>query len=250
MERLFRRRRGGGEGRHRPGKPADQEEFDGELDGGELAENGEDEPGPAGEPVAADYRGRHATATRDEEPVTGTGPWDSRERYPDRPRIDLGCLLLPVSDGQEIQLELNAEQNQVVAASVTREEGRLQLRVLAAPKTSGLWDDERVGTAALIRRLGGEFRETDGPFGPELLVREPGDPAAPDQGLQPARYLGVDGPRWLLCAKITGPAAREPELAKPLEEVLADVVVVRGDHPAPPRAPRSNRCCTGSGPCP
>jgi hypothetical protein len=34
---------------------------------------------------------------------------------------------------------------------------------------------------------------------------------------------------------ISGPAARRPELARPLEELFADVVVVRGDHPAPPR---------------
>ena len=33
---------------------------------------------------------------------------------------------------------------------------------------------------------------------------------------------------------IRGPAARRPELAAPLEELFADVVVVRGDHPAPP----------------
>jgi hypothetical protein len=34
---------------------------------------------------------------------------------------------------------------------------------------------------------------------------------------------------------ISGPAARRPELARQFEEVFADVVVVRGDHPAPPR---------------
>ena len=33
---------------------------------------------------------------------------------------------------------------------------------------------------------------------------------------------------------IRGPAAVRPELAAPLEDLFADVVVVRGDHPAPP----------------
>jgi hypothetical protein len=34
---------------------------------------------------------------------------------------------------------------------------------------------------------------------------------------------------------ISGPAALRPEIAAPLEQVFADVVVVRGDHPVPPR---------------
>ena len=34
---------------------------------------------------------------------------------------------------------------------------------------------------------------------------------------------------------ISGPAASRPEIAAPLEQVFANVVVARGDHPAPPR---------------
>jgi hypothetical protein len=54
-------------------------------------------------------------------------------------------------------------------------------------------------------------------------------------GLHPVRFLGVDGPRWFLRGVISGPAARRPEIAAPLEQVFADVVVARGDHPVPPR---------------
>jgi len=54
-------------------------------------------------------------------------------------------------------------------------------------------------------------------------------------GLHPVRFLGVDGPRWFLRGVISGPAARQPEIAAPLEQVFADVVVARGDHPVPPR---------------
>jgi hypothetical protein len=45
----------------------------------------------------------------------------------------------------------------------------------------------------------------------------------------------VDGPRWFLRGVISGPAARREEEARPLEWVFAGVVVVRGDHPVPPR---------------
>ncbi len=63
----------------------------------------------------------------------------------------------------------------------------------------------------------------------------PTEPGGGPADLQPARYIGVDGPRWLLRGTISGQAASHAELARPLEEVFADIVVVRGDHPAPPR---------------
>ena len=47
------------------------------------------------------------------------------------------------------------------------------------------------------------------------------------------RFVGIDGPRWFLRGLFTGPAAVDPNGV--LEEVLRDVVVVRGEHPVPPR---------------
>jgi Protein of unknown function (DUF3710) len=232
---LFRRRRDAGEGRHRPGSrpaPEPDDEFEDGEDPGEPAGSGDDDP------ADDSYRGRHGPAglgNQGADQVAGSGPWDSASPYPRAERVDLGSLLIPVIPGQQIHLELNEEQNQVVAVSVTLDGGRLQVRVLAAPKTAGLWDEERVNLAGLIRKLGGESREADGPFGPELQAREPAEPGSGETTPQPARYLGVDGPRWLLCAKISGPAARLPDLAEQLEQVIADIVVVRGDHPAPPR---------------
>jgi hypothetical protein len=50
-----------------------------------------------------------------------------------------------------------------------------------------------------------------------------------------ARFLGVDGPRWFLRAMLTGPADADPEAAGVLEDVFADIVVVRGTEPMPVR---------------
>jgi hypothetical protein len=163
----------------------------------------------------------------------GSGPWDSAERYPDRQRVALGSLLIPVNAGQEVQLNVAGEQ--IVAASVTVGDSGLQVQAFAAPKSGGLWEDVRGEIAEEISSLGGESREAQGPFGTELRARVPTEPGSPQTDLQPARYIGVDGPRWLLRGTISGQAALDAGLAKPLEEVFADIVVVRGDHPAPPR---------------
>ncbi len=54
---------------------------------------------------------------------------------------------------------------------------------------------------------------------------------------QPLRFMGADGPRWFLRGLISGPAATDAELARPFEDIFADVVVVRGEHAEPQRKP-------------
>jgi hypothetical protein len=53
----------------------------------------------------------------------------------------------------------------------------------------------------------------------------------------PARFLGVDGPRWFLRGTITGPAGAGGEAAAALEDAFREVVVVRGTEPMPVREP-------------
>jgi Protein of unknown function (DUF3710) len=199
-----------------------------------TAPAGEDELAwPADEDAGEDlYPGDVATG-RHAAPALEAGPWDSGERYPERQRVDLGSLLIPVNPGQEVQLNVAGEQ--IVAASVTVGDSGLQVQAFAAPKSGGLWEDVRGEIAEEIRSLGGASQEADGPFGAELQARVPSEPESPNSPLQPARYIGVDGPRWLLRGTISGPAASHGDLARPLEQVFAGIVVVRGDHPAPPR---------------
>jgi hypothetical protein len=83
----------------------------------------------------------------------------------------------------------------------------------------------------------------DGPFGPELagtiLATPPAQPgqAPPQPVRRPARFLGVDGPRWFLRGMMSGPAAAEPEAAAELEQAFRAIVVVRGSEPMPVREP-------------
>jgi hypothetical protein len=155
------------------------------------------------------------------------------EPHPDLPRVDLGSLQVPVLDGMDIQLVF-AEQH---GAWVTVHHGlsELQLQAFAAPKRDSLWDDVRAEIAAEITAAGGVSQESAGPFGTELLARVPAEPGQPQSGLRPVRFAGVDGPRWFLRGLFSGAAAENPAAAAPLEALLREVVVVRGDHPAPPR---------------
>ena len=162
-----------------------------------------------------------------------TGPWDVAEPYPQAQRVDLGSLQVPVLEGTDIQLVF-AEQHGAWV-TVRHELSELQLQAFAAPKRDSLWDDVRAEIAAEITGAGGMVSERGGPFGAELLARVPAQPGQPQAGTQLVRFTGVDGPRWFLRGVFSGAAAEDPAAAAPLEAVLRDVVVVRGDHPVPPR---------------
>lgn len=165
------------------------------------------------------------------------GPWDSTDSYPEAERIDLGCLLVPVRDGADVQIGFTEEAG--ISIAVVAGESALQLQPFAAPRSSGLWYEVLPEIEGEVAGAGGRSEAREGPFGPELLAWI--SPPAPDgHGTlppQPLRFLGVDGPRWFLRGLISGPAAADAALAGPLEEIFAEVVVVRGEHAVPPRQP-------------
>jgi hypothetical protein len=163
-----------------------------------------------------------------------SGPWDVHDDVPEGERIDFGSLRVPAREGFEVQVSMAEDQPAWV--TVVHGDSGLQLQAFAAPKTGGLWADVRQEIAEEVAKAGGECAEADGPFGVEIRARiaQPG-PLGQGGGRHPVRFLGVDGPRWFLRGVISGPAAARDDIAEPLEEVFADVVVVRGDHPVPPR---------------
>ncbi len=234
---MFRRRRR--EDAAQPGFEDAAAQDDLDVAGSQVPADLADDEGLAGDDDLADGggpEGRPPESADDQLAAgeQGQGPWDATGPYPAGERMDFGSLQIPVREGLEVQI--NMAEDQGVWIAVLRGDNGLQLQAFAAPKTSGLWDEVRREIADEVARSGGESEEADGPFGPELHARvQTGEPGPGRTQKQPVRFLGVDGPRWFLRGVISGPAARRPELARQFEEVFADVVVVRGDHPAPPR---------------
>jgi hypothetical protein len=210
---VFGRRRSGSSSRGERARPA-------EAPGPELADDfeppaaGQDEGGASG-------------------PQFGGGPWDAGDAYPELPRVDLGSLLVPVTPEYEVQIVFAEQQGAWVA--VGHAGSQLQLQAFAASKREDIWADVRGEIMAELANAGGTSQEQRGPFGIELLARIPVQPGAPASGLMPVRFVGVDGPRWFLRGMFQGAAATDPAAAAPLEALMREVVVVRGEHPMPPR---------------
>jgi hypothetical protein len=169
----------------------------------------------------------------DRTPQAAGGPWDAEESYPVQERVDLGSLLVPVGPEHEIQLVM-AEQHGAWV-TVRYRESEVQIQAFAAARTGALWDDVRTEIATEVVEAGGRSEESTGTFGTELLAEVPNEPGQPASGMRLVRFVGIDGPRWFVRGLFTGPAAAGDDQADLLEDVLMDTVIVRGEHPVPPR---------------
>lgn len=163
------------------------------------------------------------------------GPFDRAEVDDVSDHVDLGALLLRGVQGMQLRLDLDGERQHVVAATVVLHESTLQLQPFAAPRSGGLWDEIRDEIAASVVARGGTVSTVQGRYGSELHTRVPATDAAGRVVTTPARFLGVDGPRWFLRGVLSGRAALDDSRAGDLLDLFGSVVVVRGDEPKPPR---------------
>jgi hypothetical protein len=183
--------------------------------GVEEAAEAADQSGAA-EAVATDEGGDGASQDDASDEVAGLGPFDAADVEAEDGRLDLGALRITGVAGMELRLEVDEESGQVVGATAVIGDSAVQLQAFAAPKTMGIWDDIRAEIAESVVAQGGTADEQRGALGTELRTRMPS--AGPDGRtvFAPARFTGVDGPRWFLRAVFSGRAAIDDDAAEPL----------------------------------
>jgi len=160
------------------------------------------------------------------------GPWDRSEVEDVEDRIDLGALLVAGVPGLSMQVQVDENTQRVTMVTLILEDAAVQIQAFAAPRSAGIWEDVRRQISGSISGSGGLVETAEGPFGPELRARVPG----PDKKLQPARFVGVDGPRWFLRGLFLGSAA-SPDGHAGLTDVFANIVVDRGSEAMPSGEP-------------
>ncbi|MDM4718084.1 DUF3710 domain-containing protein [Micromonospora sp. WMMA1363] len=187
--------------------------------------------------------GRHARDQRTEaldanelaEPVIpgppDRGPYDVSEAPAGVQRLDLGSLQIPAVP--EVEVRVQADPQGVIQQVVlVHGQNALQLGVFAAPRSEGIWDEVREEIRQSLFNDGAAAQEADGEYGTELHARV----RTPD-GLTDLRFIGVDGPRWMVRCVYQGAAATDPAAAGPLASCLEGLVVDRGHEAKPVREP-------------
>jgi hypothetical protein len=209
--------------RRRKGEDADEAVDDGTAPGDVHVDEG------------ADTDDRPATARPT--PSATTGPYDLADAPGEGevPRIDLGGVHVPVPEGVELRVEVDEQSGAVTSAVIVHGNSVLQVGAYAAPRTEGIWSEVMDEIVAGIREAGGSVEPVTGPFGRELRATVPVEVPGEPRTMQPARFLGVDGPRWFLRGLLQGPAAHDPTSARIFEDVFGGIVVVRGGEAMAPR---------------
>jgi len=200
-----------------------------------TSETAEAVPEPDLEVPSGEQQEEPAAEASAEATFRANGPYDRADVAGPEGRLDLGSLWIAGVPGMELRLEVEDETQSVVGVTAVLGDSAVQLQAFAAPRSEGVWGDIRSEIASSITRQGGTADLVEGPLGPELQARMPGQGPDGRTVFSPARFIGVDGPRWFLRAVLSGRAAVDPDAAAPLLEVVRATVVVRGDEAMAPR---------------
>ncbi len=161
------------------------------------------------------------------------GPFDAAEVPTMRPYVDMGGIKVAPREGLQLRLEVDDRSKRVVAVSLDYQGSLLQVQAFSAPKSTGLWHGVRHDIQQQMQAQGAQVAEEDGAFGPELVVTTQ-VPAEQGGGARVARFIAVDGPRWMLRGVIMGKAATDAEARAGVNDLFRELVVVRGEQPMPP----------------
>lgn len=167
------------------------------------------------------------------------GPFDLSEvetRDFSKGYMDLGTIKVPMRKKVSYRLEQEQAKQKVFAVSAVHENSTLQIQAFAAPRSGGQWDDIRSEMYEQNKSAkGAKVTIEAGEFGDELLIRLPAKLPDGRKGERIARFLGIDGPRWMIRAMIMGKAAMNQDEATILYDILKHTVIDRGDQPLPAR---------------
>lgn len=136
--------------------------------------------------------------------------------------LDLGSLIL--SAPAEVNIRIQADDQGWVSQLVLAHDGSsMQVCAFAVDPGHAIWTEVRGEIRAGLFEDGEAAQEVPGEFGTDLLTQ-----ALAEEGSVSLRFIGVDGPGWMVRGLIQGVAATDPQLAEPFLASLRTLTVVRG----------------------
>lgn len=156
------------------------------------------------------------------------GPWDVREvGASEGGRVDLGGLLVP--GGPKVRLDPMYARDGVTVVAVTLLGERTALQLQAFRATAGRpWDVVRGQLRDAVIASGGTAAEWAGAVGGELRAEQPVRKQDGSLGVMTVRFIGSDGPGWLLRGTISGDGAGPGSAEDWPYDVFRDTVVNAG----------------------
>lgn len=167
------------------------------------------------------------------------GPLDLSSEIDTSSMLDLGALFLPNVPGLEVHLDLDPRSGIGKSVSLHLNMTIAEVQVFAAAVNEDPWAMMRDAIVSGLREQRVDCTLEMGRFGTEIHAVMPTVDLDGNAQVQPVRFVGVRGPRWLIRVVISGDGAlfnnTEKMNASPeIDEVIRKLVVNRGESPLPP----------------
>lgn len=167
------------------------------------------------------------------------GPLDFTNEIDTSSMLDLGALILPNIPGLEVHLDLDPRSGIGKSVSLHLNMTIAEVQVFAAALNEDPWATMRDAIVSGLREQKVDCTLEMGRFGTEVHAVMPTVDLDGTAHVQPVRFLGVRGSRWLVRAVISGDGALSKGVqdmigVTEIDEVIAKLVVNRGDEPLPP----------------
>ena len=167
------------------------------------------------------------------------GPLDLSNDVDTSSMLDLGALFLPNIPGLEVHLDLDPRSGIGKSVSLHLNMTIAEVQVFAAAVNEDPWAIMRDAIVSGLREQKVDCTLEMGRFGTEVHAVMPTVDLDGNAHVQPVRFMGVRGSRWLVRAVVSGDGAlskgiSDEKAITEIDEVIARLVVNRGDAPLPP----------------
>jgi len=167
------------------------------------------------------------------------GPLDLSDEIDTSSMLDLGSLLLPSVPGLEVHLDLDPRLGVGKSVSLHLNMTIAEVQVFAAAADEDPWAVMRDAIASGLREQKVDCSIEMGRFGTEIYAVMPTVDLDGNVHVQPVRFVGVRGSRWLVRVVISGDGALLSTHAtsgteSEIDDVISKLVINRGEDPLPP----------------
>lgn len=167
------------------------------------------------------------------------GPLEFSSNSDTSSMLDLGAVFLPNVPGLEVHLDLDPRTGIGKSVSLHLNMSIAEVQIFAAAVNEDLWASMRDAITSGLREQKVDCTVEMGRFGTEIHAVMPTVDLDGNVYVQPVRFVGVRGSRWLVRAVISGDGALRGTQTKAaidtqIDEVISKLVINRGDEPLPP----------------
>lgn len=167
------------------------------------------------------------------------GPFEFSSEVDTSSMLNLGAVFLPNIPGLEVHLDLDPRSGIGKSVSLHLNMTIAEVQIFAAATNEDLWAGMRDAITSGLREQKVDCTVEMGRFGSEIHAVMPTVDLDGNAHVQPVRFVGVRGSRWLVRAVISGDGAllgtkQNVDAVSEIDDVISKLVINRGEEPIPP----------------